>query len=416
MGSQVEPTDQQQRHGGAPARASGNRGLTAAAPSAAPAAPAAPTPAAAPPRVRSKLPGVNTLADVVALLSRCTRVLVLAGAGMSTAVGIPDFRSAGGLYDTLAASRHPALASVSEPQELFDIRVFREEPEVFYSVAGLLYKHLAAAPAPSRAHRFLAAMEAAGRLQRVYTQNVDGLEDAAGITRVVHCHGSLRTASCQACKRTVPCAAIAGAIAAGTVARCDGPKCAPRGPSARGVMKPDVIFFHEALPAAFFDALPADAATADLLLVIGSSLRVKPVSDLPAMLRPGTPAILINAEPIGTGAGAAPHAFDVELLGDADAITAHLWRAVGWGAAGAEGAAAGGAPEYTFEPPARYRFAPPPAMPAPGGGGSGVAGGGGGGKRQRGGEEGASAEGEAEGEGVGARVSVVTRSGRSVKM
>ena len=92
---------------------------------------------------RSALSGVSTINDAISLLQTSRRIIVIAGAGVSVAAGVPDFRSPHtGFYDLLRRSRDPALLSVSEPQEIFDIRVFKSEPELFYSVAYLLYDKL----------------------------------------------------------------------------------------------------------------------------------------------------------------------------------------------------------------------------------------------------------------------------------
>lgn len=398
------------------------------------------TPMASP--SRKKLPYHNTVDDVLHLLSTSKRIVVMTGAGVSTASGIPDFRSAGtGLYDTIRRSNLPALSYVADPQQLFDFNIFREEPQVFYSVAKLLYKHFGAT-SPSLAHKFIAAMDRQVQLLRNFTQNVDSLESSAGISsgRVINCHGSLATATCMTCKRSVSAASIMPSIKAGTVARCGDPGCGRRtkmrrtaateaaagvsaasqsepialasisldarnsatanpvnanasdhsaaatsasGVAEGGVMKPDAIFFHEPLPKAFDDAWARDPLEADVLIVIGSSLKVKPASDLPKRILPTTPAILINREPVGY-----PDKFDVELLGDADVICEYLWRRLGWpglhdaiksqqqvqltsaaassdtsstaasteSSAAASSSAGGADVSVSFEPPNRYRF------------------------------------------------------------
>lgn len=294
---------------------------------------------------RWRVPGISSPVDVAHLLASSSRVLVVTGAGISVSCGVPDFRSPHtGLYDILRASRLPALKYVSEPQELFDIELFREDPTLFYSVAHVLYATPGGHPlTPSLTHRFIAALEASGRLLRQYTQNIDGLEAAAGVSQVVQCHGTLRTASCMRCGRRVPATAIADAIAARRVPSCEASKCAGRKDA---VMKPDVVFFREALPPQFDASFGADAADADLLLVIGSSLKVKPVSTIVGMIRPGVPAVLINREPVP------PHAWDVECLGDCDDVCRYLWQAAGMpglqtagggSSSGGGGAAAGGA-------------------------------------------------------------------------
>ena len=303
-------------------------------------------------------------------LRAATRIVVLVGAGASVACGLPDFRSPGGLYDAIARSDHPALASISDPQEVFDLDVFRSEPEVFYAVARLLYRFDddddgcgggGGGAAPSLAHRLLGALSRAGKLQRVYSQNVDGLEAAGGVApgELVACHGSLARVTCLRCGRSAPAAATPGfvaAVRAGAVARCAQPRCAGgRGRRAGGgllkppadddgpppggdggcggLLKPDAVFFREPLPGAFAAALPGDLAAADLLLVLGSSLRVQPVAGIPAALRrsrPAVPALLVNAEPLGggRGGGGGGGGFDAELLGSCDVVCEHLWRSL----------------------------------------------------------------------------------------
>lgn len=89
---------------------------------------------------------------------------------------------------------------------------------------------------------------------------------------------------------------------------------------ASGIMKPDIVFFGEGLPDTFHEAMAVDKSQCDLLLVIGSSLKVRPVALIPSSLPPHVPQILINREPL-------PHChFDVELLGDCDVIINHLCR------------------------------------------------------------------------------------------
>lgn len=177
-------------------------------------------------------------------------------------------------------------------------------------------------------------MEKHGKLLRNYTQNIDTLEKVANIERVIECHGSFATATCTKCGHKVTAEAIRDIVLAQQIPLCE--VCHPGKCSvpcenkenneeidykqlvSSGIMKPDIVFFGEGLPDTFHEAMAQDKTQCDLLLVIGSSLKVRPVALIPSSLPPHVPQILINREPL-------PHChFDVELLGDCDVIINHL--------------------------------------------------------------------------------------------
>eukprot|EP00611_Tribonema_gayanum_P010618 TRINITY_DN2069_c0_g1_i3.p1 TRINITY_DN2069_c0_g1~~TRINITY_DN2069_c0_g1_i3.p1 ORF type:complete len:263 (+),score=115.49 TRINITY_DN2069_c0_g1_i3:670-1458(+) len=122
---------------------------------------------------RPKLTSINTLEDVAALLTRARNVIVLTGAGISVACGIPDFRSENGLYSMLGEYQLPS------PQAMFDIAYFRTNPAPFFKFAREL---LPGSYTPSATHRFIKALQDRGKLLRNYTQNIDGLEREAGVS------------------------------------------------------------------------------------------------------------------------------------------------------------------------------------------------------------------------------------------
>jgi NAD-dependent histone deacetylase SIR2 len=313
---------------------------------------------------RAKLPAYNSVDDAVELLKRCNNIMVLTGAGISTSLGIPDFRSKGtGLYSKL---EHLGL---SDPQEVFDIRLFREDPTIFYSVAkDILPNHNRFSPT----HAFIALLQEKGKLLTNYSQNIDNLEAKAGIRpdKLVQCHGSFATASCVKCGYKVPGETIFPDIKAGRIPRCrrcatqpgrtlpngsnsrkrkvnrDGTEKKPRrrpgdydsnsdsefdAPSGSGsyancgVMKPDITFFGEPLPDEFGRRLTEhDRDRVDLLIVIGTSLKVAPVSEVVPFLPPHIPQIYISRTPVS-------HVnFDIDLLGDCDVVVAELCRRAGW--------------------------------------------------------------------------------------
>ncbi|XP_023365392.1 NAD-dependent protein deacetylase sirtuin-1 isoform X3 [Otolemur garnettii] len=172
---------------------------------------------------------------------------------------------------------------------------------------------------PSLCHKFIALSDKEGKLLRNYTQNIDTLEQVAGIQRIIQCHGSFATASCLICKYKVDCEAVRGDIFNQIVPRC--PRCPADEPLA--IMKPEIVFFGENLPEQFHRAMKYDKDEVDLLIVIGSSLKVRPVALIPSSIPHEVPQILINREPL-------PHLhFDVELLGDCDVIINELCHRLG---------------------------------------------------------------------------------------
>ncbi|KAI5448898.1 NAD-dependent histone deacetylase sir2 [Naganishia albida] len=302
------------------------------------------------------------------LIRNSQRILVLTGAGISTSCGIPDFRSHDGLYalvqagdlansqdvvtepgapeqgaavdgrtDDSAALRRSSRSRkrgstanfaeltyhVDDPQDIMNINVFRSHPQVFYNHAYRLLPSSDVEPSPT--HTWIKRLEEDGKLLRQYTQNIDGLETKAGIHTVFHCHGSLTTSTCISCKHRVETATLRETIMAKQVPRCA--RCSARtatGPTKKrktervvGLYKPDITFFHEPVPRAFHLRLARDIPRADLLIVIGTSLLIPPVKDIPGQMS-GVPKILINRDGVR---GLDDALF---LQGDCDAIVKEL--------------------------------------------------------------------------------------------
>mmetsp|Transcript_26381 Transcript_26381/g.42730 ORF Transcript_26381/g.42730 Transcript_26381/m.42730 type:complete len:762 (+) Transcript_26381:2165-4450(+) len=141
--------------------------------------------------VRKRKHKVETFEQVLEMLKGAKRLLVLTGAGISTSCGIPDFRSASGVYSMLDGYR------LSDPQDLFSIHYFKRNTKPFYDFARKLWPGTHK-PAPT--HHFIKVLEDRNILHRNYTQNIDTLEYVAGISRVLQCHGSFATATCTRCK------------------------------------------------------------------------------------------------------------------------------------------------------------------------------------------------------------------------
>mmetsp|Transcript_17787 Transcript_17787/g.29396 ORF Transcript_17787/g.29396 Transcript_17787/m.29396 type:complete len:288 (-) Transcript_17787:1555-2418(-) len=250
----------------------------------------------------------EAIAAVAKLLETRKKILVLAGAGISVSCGIPDFRSPQGLYATLDSQE----LGLSCPEDLFDLDFFSDDPSPFYKFAKELYFPLGTNKRvePSDSHRFLALLEQQKKLLRVYTQNIDGLEEIAGVSskRMVYAHGSLQWATCCSCKRRVPASDIEGSIKKGQVPLCQVPRKSqakkPVTPPTRrmerkrvaskellcgGVLKPGVTFFGETLQDKVRKSLEADHDKADALIVIGTSLSVAPMSKVIQYLPPSIP-------------------------------------------------------------------------------------------------------------------------------
>ncbi|KAL9124692.1 MAG: hypothetical protein Q9217_006002 [Psora testacea] len=301
---------------------------------------------------RDKLPQYNTVDDAVTLLNKSRNIMVLTGAGISTSLGIPDFRSKEtGLYSQL---QHLGL---SDPQEVFDISLFREDPSIFYSVAKNI---LPSSKKFSPTHAFIRFLQDQGRLLTNFTQNIDNLEGHAGIIpeKLIQCHGSFATATCVECKYKVKGDVIFDDLKAGRVARCDRCLDALRDVKSgfkrkrssdsssksrkkrqsyedstdedvdiavAGVMKPDITFFGEGLPDSFHQRLiNHDRDLVDLVLVMGTSLKVAPVSEVVGVIPSNVPQLYISREPCS-------HVnFDIDLLGDCDTVVTELCRRAGW--------------------------------------------------------------------------------------
>ena len=201
----------------------------------------------------------KSLEKAAAMLRRAGTVMALTGAGVSVASGIPDFRSPGGLWE-----RHDPMA-VATAEALA-----REPDRVWAFLREVLAMVDAAQPNP--AHFALARLEAAGRLAGVVTQNIDGLHQAAGSRNVVEFHGGVGHFSCMGC----------GGEHDPALARQLAPTDLPwRCEACGGVVRPDIVFFGEAIP---LDALHKSgqlALAADVIVVVGTSGEVAPANFFP---------------------------------------------------------------------------------------------------------------------------------------
>ncbi len=252
----------------------------------------------------------DLIAKAADLLARARNAIALTGAGISTESGIPDFRSPGGLWERV------------DPAE-FSIDRFLQNPGRFWRIHLDMKRSgdfdLASAK-PNPAHFALARMEELEILKCVITQNVDNLHQRAGSTEVVEFHGNLLRAACMKCRSLEPIEDVEERLLQGTE---ETPRCKKCG----GVVKPDAVFFGEAIPSKAMAVSQVQTQRCDVLLVVGSSLQVFPAAQIPITAKMKSPAakvVEINRDP------SALHreVTDILLLGSAGEILQRLLRAV----------------------------------------------------------------------------------------
>jgi NAD-dependent deacetylase len=217
------------------------------------------------------------VAQATAIWLQAHAVVALTGAGLSTASGIPDFRSP-----------QAGLWTDTDPMAVASLETFRYAPETFFAWVRPLASVIRGAE-PNLAHRALATLEVRGRLQTVITQNIDELHRRAGSRRVLEIHGSLHAATCVRCLHVWPGAELLDLfVEDGRLPYC--PECG-------GLLKPNVTLMGEELPASVLREAQG-ARQCDLMIVAGSSLEVMPAGGLPvAALNNGAQLIVINQAP-----------------------------------------------------------------------------------------------------------------------
>jgi NAD-dependent deacetylase len=252
----------------------------------------------------------DLIAKAADALACARNAVVLTGAGISTESGIPDFRSPGGLWTRV------------DPGE-FAIDRFLQNPARFWKLHLQLKAsgdfNLAAAE-PNSAHQALARLEQLGVVKCIITQNVDNLHQRAGSVEVVEFHGNLLRAACMKCKANEAIELVESRIA-------ENHEETPRCPACGGLVKPDAVFFGEAIPPRALAVSQVQSQKCDVLLVVGTSLQVYPAAQIPLTVKmryPPATVLEVNREP------SALHrqVTDILLLGGAGEIMSHLADAV----------------------------------------------------------------------------------------
>ena len=246
------------------------------------------------------------------------RVAFLTGAGISVAAGIPDFRTPKiGLYSQLRDFGLP------HPEEIFSLEFLLHNPEPFYAVSNRYLQYKAK---PALAHRFIKHFADQGTLMMDYTQNIDGLELDVGIPPhlLVQAHGHMRSAHCseQKCKAEADMKLFTKHIKKEEVLYCK--TCGT------GIVKPDIVFFGEKLPKQFNQKFNS-INKADLVFIMGTSLKVQPFSTLLATLPTTTPLVVLNyTNPTIKSKDHVERENFLFLEGDIEATALALMKDIGW--------------------------------------------------------------------------------------
>lgn len=234
-------------------------------------------------------------------------VAVLTGAGISVAAGIPDFRTPGiGLYSRVAELNLPEL---ERPEDIFRLELFKNNPYPFMKIAKEALLAPDVKPHPVNAHHFIKQLHNSKQLLLNYTQNIDGLELEAGLPleKLVQAHGHMRSAHCWRCKASHSMDEFMEACMKYEPLLCtvcnrtdgdnedsddsnDGDQ-----PATRGYVKPDIVFFGESLPHDFHENF-ARIDEADLIIVMGTSLKVYPFAFLVQATPSSVPIVVINRD------------------------------------------------------------------------------------------------------------------------
>ena len=205
-------------------------------------------------------------------------IVFFGGAGVSTESGIPDFRSKDGLYN-----QHDVRFDMYQPEYLLSHSCLVYEPRVYYEFHR--QKMDTRNIEPNNAHKYLAALEKTGKLKAIVTQNIDGLHQKAGSKVVYEIHGSALRNYCMSCGKEYP----ADYIFESTEPI---PKC-----SCGGTIRPDITLYEEGLPDDQVDGAISSIASADMLIIGGTSLTVYPAASFINYFR-GKNLVIINQSEI----------------------------------------------------------------------------------------------------------------------
>jgi len=215
----------------------------------------------------------KSLSHVKAIIQESANVVAFSGAGLSADSGIPTYRGAGGLWNEY------------DPDKYANINYFLHDPSYYWRFFRDVRFPILKEATPNQGHLALAYMESQGNCDAIITQNIDGLHFEAGLQRVIELHGNTRRFYCMECSNVLTLDEAHQLLSHELP-----PKC-PCG----GLIRPDVVFFGESLPAEALEEASRAALECDVFLAVGSSLVVQPAAQLPLMAKQsGAQLIIIN--------------------------------------------------------------------------------------------------------------------------
>jgi NAD-dependent deacetylase len=206
-------------------------------------------------------------------LKESNKAVALTGAGVSTASGIPDFRSPGGLYSKVS-------------QRTFQQEFFYSAPEEYYKIASEYIHPLNEKPA-NVTHKMLAELEKQGLIEAVITQNIDGLHQKAGSENVIEFHGNIKNFTCTTCGSKFEKDEVDCKLKESEVPRCE----------CNAIIRPDIVFFGDPIPIDALNSARKLTSCCDLFLTMGTSLSVQPAGSLPVIaLQGGAKVFIVNRD------------------------------------------------------------------------------------------------------------------------
>lgn len=215
----------------------------------------------------------KAIEEVRNIVRNSDNIVAFSGAGLSAESGIPTYRGAGGLW------------SEYDPDKYANINYFLHDPSYYWRFFRDVRYPILRKAQPNEGHYALARLENRGKCHAVITQNIDGLHHEAGQHRVIELHGNTRRFYCMECALSLTMDEVFQILSRELPPRC----------GCGGLIRPDVVFFGESLPAEALDEASRAALECDTFFVLGSSLVVQPAAQLPVLAkRRGAKLIIVN--------------------------------------------------------------------------------------------------------------------------